>query len=144
MTTDSNTSDNSVDSVLQEVQLRIRQRQAELATYQAKNVPAQRTQLSQQLTKLRAKSLVREQPFVSKLPLVGPVIAWFRHSWNNIAARWHVWHILKQQNSFNQAVVETFQELVYTQNRLAQVSLQLEIMEQKIKDLEQKVHHGNS
>jgi len=139
-----NSLDKPVAEVLQEIRLKIRQRQAEQAIYLQKGFPTQRTQLSQQLTQLRAKSLVSEQPFVSRVPIFGRFIEWFRHSWNNIAARWHVWHILKQQNSFNQTVVETFQEMVYMQNRLADINLQIEMMEQQLKELEHKANHDKT
>ncbi len=54
---------------------------------------------------------VQEQPFRSRLPILGPLIAWFRERWNRISTKWYVLPILQQQVHFNAAVVRVLQDL---------------------------------
>ena len=49
---------------------------------------------------------VQESPFVSQIPLIGPVIVGFREAWNSVASKWHVRRILQQQVQFNSSVAE--------------------------------------
>ena len=59
------------------------------------------------LARLSAAAELHERPFVSAVPLVGPLIASFRTAWNNVASRWYLGHLMTQQNAFNRlAVVE--------------------------------------
>ncbi len=62
------------------------------------------------LAQLEAQAVVAERPFTSTTPLIGPLIARFRDAWNNVAAKWHVRHILQQQNDFNQLVAQQLRE----------------------------------
>ena len=55
---------------------------------------------------LLEKGTVVEQPFVSNTPIFGPLIAWFRTQWNNVAAKWYVRPMLSQQNEYNRLLVE--------------------------------------
>jgi GT2 family glycosyltransferase len=55
---------------------------------------------------LLEKGRVEERPFVSHFPLFGPLIARFRATWNNVAARWYVRGLLEQQNEFNRLIAE--------------------------------------
>ena len=57
-----------------------------------------------------AKSKVVERPFSSKVPLLGPLIAWFRTMWNSVATKWYVRPMLDQQNEFNRLSVERIRE----------------------------------
>jgi hypothetical protein len=59
---------------------------------------------------------VVERPFVSTVPLLGPLIAGFRTAWNNMAARWYVRGLLVQQLKINQRLVLS----VEMHNRLIQ------------------------
>jgi hypothetical protein len=68
--------------------------------------------LSEKLSiELEKLAVVRERPFQSDLPVVGPLIAWFRTLWNNVSTRWYVLPLLRQQNTFNSEVVAHLQEL---------------------------------
>lgn len=70
---------------------------------------------------LSEKAQLQPQPFRSRAPVVGPVIAWFRTAWNNIAARWYVQAVVEQQNQFNLLVVEqlrTMEARLIEQDRL--------------------------
>jgi hypothetical protein len=62
--------------------------------------------LDESLSLLRANQTLVEQPFRSRVPLIGPVIAWFRRQWNNVSATWYVRPLIAQQNRFNAAVVD--------------------------------------
>ena len=57
------------------------------------------------LTGLAAAATIVERPFVSDVPLFGPLIARFRTAWNNVASRWYVQHVVEQQNTFNALAV---------------------------------------
>jgi GT2 family glycosyltransferase len=59
---------------------------------------------------------VVERPFISSVPLIGPLIARFRDAWNNVAARWYVRGLLLQQLEINRRLVFT----VEMNNRLIQ------------------------
>ncbi len=54
---------------------------------------------------------VREQPFVSHVLLLGPLISAFRSAWNSVSTRWYVQPMLQQQVEFNQAVVRSMTAL---------------------------------
>lgn len=60
---------------------------------------------------LETRWVVREQPFRSSLPLVGPLVARLRAAWNDVATRWYVQPMLQQQVEFNGMVVRTLQAL---------------------------------
>ena len=57
------------------------------------------------LAGLAAAATLVERPFVSTVPLFGPLIARFRTAWNNVASRWYVGHVMEQQNAFNALAV---------------------------------------
>lgn len=52
-----------------------------------------------------------EQPFRSDVRVVGPLIAWFRSTWNSVSTRWYVLPLVQQQNEFNALVVSHLQEM---------------------------------
>lgn len=58
---------------------------------------------------------VVEKPFVSTVPLIGPILVWLRTTWNAVATKWYVRSILQQQNEFNRFAV---QQHDYLQERL--------------------------
>ncbi len=60
---------------------------------------------------LSEKAQLQPQPFQSRMPIIGPLIAWFRTAWNNVAARWYVQAVVEQQNRFNLLVVEQLQTI---------------------------------
>jgi GT2 family glycosyltransferase len=51
---------------------------------------------------MRERQLLREQPFSSQVPIVGPLIARLRAAWNSVSTKWYVRPLLQQQNEFNQ------------------------------------------
>lgn len=82
----------------------------ELAVQAAARRSGMRTD-EERLAELEARGTVRERPFRSRLPLVGPLVARFRALWNEISTRWYVLPMLEQQNDFNRALVEHMREM---------------------------------
>jgi GT2 family glycosyltransferase len=56
---------------------------------------------SEQFTALRALQEIRERPFTSEVPFVGPLIAGLRQLWHDFAIRWSVLPLLHRQSRFN-------------------------------------------
>lgn len=93
---------------------------------------------------------VKEQPFHSQLPLIGPFLAWFRRQWNNVSTTWYVRPLLSQQNKYNLLTAETLQDhesrliaqdhdQVQTNRQVAELTLQLKQMNHRLQALEQRV-----
>lgn len=57
------------------------------------------------LDQLRSTATLREHRFRSRVPLVGPLIAWFRELWNGMSTRWYVRPLIQQQSEFNEQIV---------------------------------------
>ena len=55
---------------------------------------------------------VVERPFTSAIPIIGPLIARFRTTWNNVSTKWYVRGLLQQQNTINRHVVDRLQLVV--------------------------------
>ncbi len=67
---------------------------------------------------LQEKGRLQEQPFSSSVPILGPLIVWFRSAWNSVAAKWVIRPIIQQQNEFNTLLVRQladFESQVYEQ-----------------------------
>lgn len=113
-----------VEQVLQQIRAGVRQRQAERAANRSARRQTEERgkhweQIDERITELQARARIQERPFVSHVPVVGHLIAFIRRTWNNVATRWFVLPMVHQQNAFNQAVVQTFRELVHTQDQLS-------------------------
>ena len=68
---------------------------------------------------------VREKPFSSSAPLIGPLVARLRSRVNNLSTRWYVQPILQQQVDYNASVARTLREMSGQLAELqAQVALQ--------------------
>ena len=72
-------------------------------------------QFQQHVGELHAHYPIREQPFTSRLPLIGRLIAWFRERWNRISTKWYVQPLLAQQNQFNASILQVFQDMYHLQ-----------------------------
>jgi hypothetical protein len=57
------------------------------------------------MAELEARQTIREQPFRSDVPIIGPLISRFRAMWNSISTRWYVLPLLQQQSEFNALLV---------------------------------------
>ena len=62
---------------------------------------------AQHLDELKGMWKIKERPFVSDKPIVGPLIARIRELWNSVAAKWFVRAQMQQQMMFNLTVVRT-------------------------------------
>lgn len=58
-----------------------------------------------ELDSLRALATLREHPFRSRVPLIGPLIARFREMWNNVSTRWYVQPLIQQQSEVNHRLI---------------------------------------
>ncbi|RMF28539.1 MAG: hypothetical protein D6759_15600 [Chloroflexi bacterium] len=54
---------------------------------------------------------VREQPFRSDKPFIGPLIVRVRSLWNSVATKWYVRPLIRQQNAINRRLVEINRQL---------------------------------
>jgi GT2 family glycosyltransferase len=75
--------------------------------------------LSQNLEALHQTYEVKERPFRSAVPLLGPVIVALRSLWNSVATRWYVLPILEQQNRFNAASARNIRDIYAELDTLA-------------------------
>jgi hypothetical protein len=50
---------------------------------------------------LAPQGTLREPHFHSDVPLLGPLIAWFRESWNGVSTKWYVRDLVQQQSELN-------------------------------------------
>jgi hypothetical protein len=135
-----------VAEVLQQIRAGIRQRQAELAALRGQAQSAEETQTYQRFHELQSLAYVRAQPFASETPVIGRLIVLVRELWCNVATRWYIHPILRQQNDFNQALVDLFREMYETQNdtrqRLEQVEQRLVSMDRDMTLLARKMAEG--
>ncbi|MCL5256418.1 MAG: glycosyltransferase family 2 protein [Chloroflexi bacterium] len=69
---------------------------------------------------LRGKWLVKEQPFHSETPVVGRLVVFLREKILNLASRWYVQPILQQQVEFNQATVQSIDDVLDDVERQAE------------------------
>jgi hypothetical protein len=60
----------------------------------------------ERLSHLSELAVLNEQPFVSRVPVLGPLIARFRTLWNNVSTRWYVRPLTHQQSLFNLALLD--------------------------------------
>lgn len=103
---------------------------------------------------LQEKGHLQEQPFTSSVPLLGPLIAWFRSAWNSVAAKWVIRPVIQQQNEFNRLVVQqisTFEEQIMEQvieqdreqtaliHEMGEISLQIRQMNRLLAAIDQRL-----
>ncbi len=75
---------------------------ADAITEQEALLPQRHTQFEE----LQSRRVIREQPFVSQAPVVGPLIAALRQRWHDLAVRWSIVPVIHQQVQFNTQVGE--------------------------------------
>jgi hypothetical protein len=63
------------------------------------------------LSELDAHWMIREQPFVSRVPILGPAIVAVRSFWNWMSTKWYVQSLLQQQVAFNALLVRALHEM---------------------------------
>ena len=75
---------------------------------QSASEPVGRLRLSD---RMEEKWQIQERPFVSHMPLIGPLIVRLREAWNRISTKWYVLPLIHQQNELNWLVMRRFREL---------------------------------
>ena len=99
---------------MRRIRNQIRQRRAytSLSRRSESISPGDRARLRHYLHLARQYRQVKELPFESATPIIGPLVARFRALWNSIACKWHVRRILAQQNAYNRAVFDLLASLL--------------------------------
>lgn len=92
---------------------------------------------SEQFGALRDLQEIREEPFASEVPLVGPLLARLRQLWYQLAVRWSVVPLLQQQSGFN-ALLGDFLGLLMQMDDQLRVALQR--TEQELHRTQQELH----
>ena len=77
---------------------------------------------NQFLAELISKQTVQEQPFASKVPVLGKLIVAARSFWNSVSTKWYARPLIQQQNAFNAQVVHCLWDI---HSQLASVREQL-------------------
>jgi hypothetical protein len=54
---------------------------------------------------------LQEPAFVSRVPVVGPVISYFRTLWGSVASKWAIQSLIAQQNAINTQLVRDMTRL---------------------------------
>ena len=86
------------------------------------------------LSELESHWMIREQPFVSRVPVVGPLIVAVRNLWNWMSTKWYVQPLLQQQVGFNALTVRAFRELSVDNQLLSERVQRLEEQVQKLRE----------
>jgi hypothetical protein len=63
------------------------------------------------LAQLNRSWMIHEQPFVSNVPVVGPLIVAVRDFWNWMSTKWYVGAMFQQQINFNALTVQAVREI---------------------------------
>lgn len=104
---------------------------------------------AEQPARLSAAAELREQPFTSAVPLLGPLIVRCRAAWNNVASRWYLNHLMVQQSEFNRLAVreieryeiELHEQMVLLEEQVvqtAELQQQIESLEAQLTRLRQR------
>lgn len=92
---------------------------------------------------LREQAAVKEEPFQSDVPLVGGLMVRLRTAWNNVAARWYVQALQRQQNEFNQTMVTVYmdqnEKLVALDKENVQLTRTVAEFETQVKQLQRRI-----
>ncbi|MCW5882617.1 MAG: hypothetical protein KIS91_16930 [Anaerolineae bacterium] len=80
------------------------------------------------LRDLNAQWMIREQPFTSNTPLIGPLIVKVRDAWNWMSTKWYVRPLLQQITAFNLSAVRAFRDVEAEQGRVADRLRELEAL----------------
>lgn len=91
----------------------------EVMAFAAAEDRAGRRSLVLTLAELDARWQLKEQPFVSGLPILGRLIVAARSAWNWMSTKWYVRPLIQQQSEFNSHAVRTLREVIAEQQMLA-------------------------
>ncbi|HHH41733.1 MAG TPA: hypothetical protein ENK56_06980 [Chloroflexi bacterium] len=79
---------------------------------------------------------VREQPFRSDKPFIGPLIVRVRSLWNSVATKWYVRPLIQQQNAINRRLVEINRQL---REEVEQLREELQVAQETIVALDREL-----
>lgn len=77
--------------------------------------------------RLQELAQLRERPFISNAPVVGPLIVRFRSAWNGVSTRWYVRPMADQQSTFNQLLIEALRRLESRLDEIAGLVSELDL-----------------
>ena len=86
------------------------------------------------LSELDSHWMIREQPFVSRVPILGPLIVAVRYLWNWMSTKWYVQSLLQQQVGFNALTVRALHEVNIEHQLLAEGMQRLEEQYEKLEE----------
>ena len=109
-----------VEDVLERLRAGVRQRQAEVATISGSELARHK------LAELAAREYVQEPIAVSPRPVLGRWIVLARKAIFHLFLKWFTRPVMEQQNSYNQTVSRLIQDLMQTNDALAQRVRELE------------------
>lgn len=107
---------------------------AEVANVAAATPAATGFDLDATLAEVNTRWMVREAPFTSQAPYIGPVIVAVRNFWNWMSTKWYVRAILQQQVGFNGLVARALIDGHAAHGTLAAEVRQLEALCQQQSD----------
>jgi len=83
--------------------------------------------LREDVRKLESKTLIKQHPFVSHAPVIGPLIVKIRTFWNWMSTKWYALPLIRQQNDYNMAVSQALRDVVAATESLSQSIRDLQI-----------------
>ena len=86
------------------------------------------------LSELDSHWMIREQPFVSRVPILGPLIVAVRYLWNWMSTKWYVQSLLQQQVGFNALTVRALHEVNIEHQLRAEGMQRLEEQYEKLEE----------
>ena len=122
-----------VEDVLERLRAGVRQRQAEVATISGSELARHK------LAELSAREYVQEPIAVSPRPVLGRWIVLSRKAIFHLFLKWFTRPVMEQQNSYNQTVSRLIQDLMQTNEALAQRVRELEA---RLLELEKREQDG--
>lgn len=118
-----------VEAVLERLRAAVRQRQAEVATISGSELARHK------LAELSAREYVQEPIAVSPRPVLGRWIVIARKAIFHLFLKWFTRPVMEQQNSYNQTASRLIQDLMQSNEALAQRVRELEA---RLLELEKK------
>jgi len=109
-----------VEDVLERLRAGVRQRQAEVATISGSELARHK------LAELAAREYVQEPIAVSPRPVLGRWIVLARKAIFHLFLKWFTRPVMEQQNAYNQTVSRLIQDLMQSNEALAQRVRELE------------------
>lgn len=94
-----------------------------------------------EIERLQMASALRETVFRSRLPVIGPLIAWVRAAWNSVSTKWYVQPLITQQNEFNALVVNQLRSMA---EQLHEQEAHLVEIDRRIWEIDRRLVEGSA